>query len=119
MMLRRKAELRRDAEPDVLHLTAGRQELALSAAGLGMRTGGRRANLAWSDIEQVQLGDVRQIRACVEVFSVGGSVYSIGPFPAPLAERWVRACTEVAARAGVATRPLKGGVGMAITHGLS
>jgi hypothetical protein len=116
MILRRKAELRQDTEEGVLCLTGGRQELALSATGLRARTGGRTADLPWGDVEQVQLGDLRGVRACVEVFTVAGPIYSIGPFPAPLAERWVRACTEVAARADVATHPLKDGVGMAITH---
>jgi hypothetical protein len=117
MLRRRPPELRQDPELGVLRLTAGRQELALSSKGLRVRAGATEAELPWDRIEQVQLGDVRHVRACVEVFAANGSSYSIGPFPAPLAERWVRACVDVAVRQGVSARPLQGGVGMAIRHG--
>jgi hypothetical protein len=114
MLRRRPPTLRQDADLGVLWLTAGRHELALSRTGVWVRAGARRADLPWVEIDQVQLGDVRGVRACVEVFTVAGRTYSMGPFPAPLAERWVRACADVAKREGVAARGLRDAVGLAI-----
>lgn len=110
----RDPRLYRDEDLGVLWLTSGRSELALSTEGVWLRTGRTRRELAWGEVDQLQLGDPRRARACVEIFAEDGHSYSIGPFPAALAEQWVRASTDVARRRGLAVRSLLEGVGFAL-----
>jgi hypothetical protein len=111
-------QLRGDPELRVLWLSDGRQELALSAEGIWLRTGRREADLPWDDIDQVQLQPIgrRGRTAKVEVFRGDGTAYAVGPYPAPVAERWVRACVQAAREAGQGPLPLDGGFGCALPH---
>jgi hypothetical protein len=108
------ARLTRDDERGVLWLATRRQVLAVSDEGVRMRAGRRRRQLEWSEVEQVQLARVWRHRACVEVFIVGGGAYSVGPFPAALAERWVRGCADVARRRQLIATPVVDGVGFGL-----
>lgn len=108
------ARLTRDDERGVLWLASRRQVLAVSDEGLRVRAGRRRRQLEWSEVDQVQLAPVWRHRACVEVFIAGGGAYSVGPFPAALAERWVRGCADVARRRQLHPTPIVDGVGFGL-----
>ncbi len=109
------ARLTLDDEQGILWLATTRQVLAVSADGVRVRAGRRRRQLEWSEVEQVQLAPVWRHRACVEVFIAGGGAYSVGPFPAVLAERWVRGCADVARRRQLSPKPTVDGVGFGLT----
>ena len=106
-----------DDELRVLWLTRGREELAVSSLGLWFRSGRRTAELVWTEVDQLQVEPVGR-RAegfvFVEVFPGGGKPCSVGPFAAPEATRWLRACREAAQEHGERTLDLDGAEGFAL-----
>jgi hypothetical protein len=113
-MAKSRSRLFREDDLGVLWLTAGRAELALSSDGIWLKTRRQKAELLWSEIEQLQQADVRKDRARVEIFLVDGSAYSVGPFPAAQGQRWVRAAGDAAFESGCRPRGLSGAVGFAL-----
>lgn len=117
----RGARLYGDDELRVLWLSSGRREAALSADGVWLRTRRRTAELQWAELDQVQCTPVgllpsRSAQARLDVFTVDGSVYAVGPFPRPLAERWVRACAHAASEHGERVLSLEGAAGFALAR---
>lgn len=116
--MRRVARLYGDDELRVLWLTMRRQELALSVDGVWLRSGRRTADLAWEDIEQIQMSAVgaRWLapRVRIEIFSRDGRTHTVGPFPSAAAERWMRACAQAATEHGELLTAVSGGDGFAL-----
>lgn len=101
----------------MLWLARPRQELALSADGVWLRTGRHQAELGWGELEQVQLTFValpRRPLAWVDLFATD-AVHRVGVFPRTPAATWVAACAAAVRDAGLATVPLKGGEGFALS----
>jgi hypothetical protein len=113
-MARRGARLHRDDELDVLWLTCGRSELALSADGVWLRRGRRSADLTWDEVEQIQLGDPRGDEACLEIFPRDAPPCAAGPFPVALATTWIASAGASAAAAQRRPRALDGAPGFAL-----
>ncbi|MDP9405300.1 MAG: hypothetical protein M3O86_01680 [Actinomycetota bacterium] len=113
----RRARLYADDALRVLWLSQGRQELALSDAGVWLRSGRRQRDLPWAEIEQVQ---VRKLAfpggslAWVDLFTATED-HRVGLFPAGVATSWVEACATAAAAAGHVPLPLDGASGFALT----
>ena len=126
MFSREPARLFGDDELRVLWLVRGRQELALSSDGIWLRSGRLGLDLTWDEVEQVQgvpLGRKENGAAMrIEVFRAPvndrkvGPVHTIGPFPGPESQRWLRACAEAALDAGRSPVPLEGASGFALRH---
>lgn len=115
----RRARLYADEALRVLWLSQGRQELALSEAGVWLRSGRRRRDLTWDEIEQVQVHELSfpvGILAWVDLFTATED-NRVGLFPATLATSWVEACATAAAAAGHSPKPLDGANGFDLTAG--
>lgn len=111
------AQLYRDEVLDVLWLMSGRQEIALSAAGIYARSGRRRADLPWSAIDQLQLTRPHTRGWCsVAIFRSDGRRVVVGPFPPMEAERWLRAAGSTVAERGLAPKALNGAPGFRIAR---
>ena len=100
----------------VLWLSRRRQELALSADGVWLRTGRHQTELGWNELEQVQLSYVAlpgRPLAWVDLFATD-AVHRVGVFPRTPAGTWVAACGAAVRDAGLATAALDGSEGFAL-----
>jgi len=108
------ARLYGDDELQVLWLTRGRHELALSSDGIWLRRGRHNVEFTWAELNQVQGVDVHRAgRIRIEVFDQHGHSYGVGPFPGAQAQRWLLACLQAAVAAGQHPLRLDGAEGFA------
>lgn len=109
-----RTRLYADTDSRILWLSRRRAELALSDAGVWLRDGRREADVAWRDLDQVQVHRGGGRGASVDVFTTDRA-YRVGPFPRREASVWVSACASAAAAAGCQVLALDGAEGFAMS----